>query len=330
MENITENFLRGQLQDRRQKLEAVIPGSRDHAQLAELLREVDSALERMDDGSYGICETCHEPVETERLLADPLVRYCLDHLTESGRRELEQDLELAALMQRSLLPEQNLRHAGWEIRHHFAPLGAVSGDYCDVMVRESAGDGLFFALGDAAGKGVAASMLMAQLHAIFRTLLASHPPFALSAMVERAGRIFCETTMSPYFATLVCGRANPHGEIELANAGHCTPLLIRRGEVTRLEGGGLPLGLFCEGTYAAETLKLERGDSLLLYTDGLTETRSPAGEEFGEGRVAELAARSHAMPAGRFIEDCVATLDEFRRGERPLDDLSLMLIRRNE
>jgi phosphoserine phosphatase RsbU/P len=330
VENVTENFLRGQLQDRRQKLEAVLPGSHDHTQLTQLLSEVDSALERMDSGTFGICEACHEPVEQDRLLADPLVRYCLDHLSESARRELERDLELAALMQRSLLPEQNLRHAGWEIRHHFAPLGAVSGDYCDVMVRESSGDGLFFALGDAAGKGVAASMLMAQLHAIFRTLLASQPPFALGAMLERAGRIFCETTMSPYFATLVCGRAHPHGEIEIANAGHCTPLLIRRGEVTRLEGGGLPLGLFCEGTYAAQTLRLERGDSLLLYTDGLLEARSAAGEEFGEPRVAELAARGHALAPERFIEDCVAALEEFRRGERPLDDLSLMLIRRNE
>jgi sigma-B regulation protein RsbU (phosphoserine phosphatase) len=330
VEHIAENFLRDQLHNRRHKLEAVIPGSAEHTQLTALLREVDSALERMEDGSYGICESCREPVETERLLADPLTCYCLDHLTEAGRRDLEQDLELAAMMQRSLLPDQNLSHGGWEIRHHFAPLGAVSGDYCDVMTRESGSDGLFFALGDAAGKGVAASMLMAQLHAIFRTLLASQPPLALSAMVERAGRIFRESAMSPYFATLVCGRANASGEVEIVNAGHCAPLLIRDGKVTRLEEGGLPLGLFSEGRYPTQTLKLGRGDCLFAYTDGLLEARSASGEEFGDRRVEEFAARHHSLPAGKFIENCVSAVTEFRRGERPLDDLSLMLICRNE
>ncbi|MGE5325591.1 MAG: SpoIIE family protein phosphatase [Deltaproteobacteria bacterium] len=330
MEHLAENFLRDQLQGRRQKLEAVIPGSSEHAQLSSLLREVDSALERMEKGTYGICEACHDPVETERLLTDPLTCYCLDHLTETGRRELEQDLELAAMMQRSLLPQQNLRHKGWEIHHHFAPLGAVSGDYCDVMTGESGNDGLFFALGDAAGKGVAASMLMAQLHAIFRTLLSSHPPLALSTMVERAGRVFRESAMSPYFATLVCGRANASGEVELVNAGHCAPLVIRNGMVSRLEAGGLPLGLFAEGRYPTHTLKLDRGDCLFAFTDGLLEARSASGEEFGEHRVEELATRNHPLPAAKFIQNCVSALSDFRRGEQPLDDLSMMVICRNE
>lgn len=326
MENIAENFLREELQTRRQKLEAVIPGSPDHAQLTQLLSEVDSALERIDNGTYGICESCHEPVEKDRLIADPLVRYCLDHLSETGRRALEQDLQLAAEMQRALLPRQNLRHDGWEVSYHYAPHGPVSGDYCDVILPEN-DSSLFFALGDAAGKGVAASMMMSHLHAIFRTLISS--PLPVHRMVERAGRIFCETTMSPYFATLICGKANARGEIELANAGHCRPMLIRSDKVVPLEGGGLPLGLFCDGQYAAETVKLEPGDGLLLYTDGLTEMGSPAGEEFGEARLVELATCYRALPPEKFIERCVAALDEFRRGEPPADDLSLMLIRRN-
>ena len=327
MENVTENFLREQLHDRRHKLEAVIPGSADHAQLTQLLSEVDSALERMDKGTYGICAACQEPVEKDRLIADPLVQYCLDHLTDTGRRALEQDLELASQMQRALLPRQNLRHHGWEVAFHYSPHGAVSGDYLDVIVPEDDST-LFFALGDAAGKGVAASMMMAHLHAIFRTLIAS--PLPVHQMLERAGRVFCETTMSPYFATLICGKASARGEIELANAGHCRPLLIRSGEVIRLEGGGLPLGLFCDGQYAAETVKLARGESLLLYTDGLTEARSSAGEEFGENRLEELAGLGCSLPPAEFIGRCVATLKDFRRGEPPADDLSFMLIRRNE
>jgi phosphoserine phosphatase RsbU/P len=325
MENVTENYLRDQLLERRQRLEAVIPGSAEHAQLTQLLSEVDSALERMDNGSYGICEECHEPVEKDRLLADPLVRYCLDHLTESGRRALEQDLELAAQMQRALLPQQNLRHDGWQVAYHYAPHGPVSGDYCDVILPED-GSSLFFALGDAAGKGVAASMMTAHLHAIFRTLISSRLP--VHQMVERASRVFCESTLSPYFATLVCGRATAQGEIEIANAGHCPPLLIRQNEVTRLEAGGLPLGLFCDGRYGAESIKLQRGDSLLLYTDGLVESRSASDEEFGDHRAAEAAARLNAHAPGEFIEGMLGALGEFCRGERAADDLSMMLIRR--
>jgi phosphoserine phosphatase RsbU/P len=326
VENVTENFFRDQLLDRRRRLESLMPSSKDHVQLAELLSEVDSALDRMENGSYGICEACHETVEKERLVADPLVRYCLDHLTTEGRRALEQDLELAAQMQRALLPEQNLRRDGWEIHYHYAPQGPVSGDYCDVIFPEDDSNNFFFALGDAAGKGVAASMLMAHLHAIFRTLMASRLP--VHQIVERAGRIFREATMSPYYATLVCGRANPSGEIEIANAGHCNPLLIRNGKVVRLEGGGLPLGLFSDGQYGTETVSLKPGDSLFLYTDGLLEAQSSTGEEFGDLRLAEAAIRNHSLPPGEFIESCLNSLAQFCRGEHAADDLTLMLIRR--
>jgi phosphoserine phosphatase RsbU/P len=326
MGNVTENFLRDQLLDRRQKLESILAGSQEHAQLTQLLNDVDSALQRMDDGSYGICETCHEPVEKDRLLADPLVRYCLDHLTEEGRRALEQDLELASQMQRALLPQQDWRLGGWEIRHHYAPLGPVSGDYCDVIVQENDSNNFFFVLGDAAGKGIAASMLMAHLHAIFRTLLAARLP--LCELVRQAGRAFCESTVSPYFATLACGRAAPDGGIEIINAGHCRPLLIRGGQVTPLEASGLPLGMFCDGQYETQSARLESGDSLFLYTDGMTEAQSREGEEFGEQRLAEAAMRHHTLRPRQFMEEFLKAHADFRRGERAKDDLTLLLIRR--
>lgn len=326
MGNVTENFLREQLLDRREKLESVLAGSKEHAELTQLLSDVDSALERLDDGSYGLCEACHEPVGKDRLLADPLVRYCLDHLTTEGRRALEQDLELAARMQRALLPRQDLQLGGWEIFHHYAPLGPVSGDYCDVIAQENDSDSFFFALGDAAGKGVAASMLMSHLHAIFRTLLAAKPP--LCELVRQAGRAFCESTVSPYFATLACGRAGADGSLEIINAGHCRPLLIRAGIATRLEPTGLPLGMFCDGQYEAQTARLEPGDSLFLYTDGATEAQSRDGEEFGEQRLAEAAMRYHTLAPRASLERLLETLADFRSGERPSDDLTLLLIRR--
>ena len=179
MPDTTESFLHDQLVARRQRLESSARVVGLAGGIAELLSEVDAALARIETGTYGLCESCHDTIEKDRLLADPLVRLCLDHLTEGQRRALEQDLEFAGQLQRGLLPQANLQFGGWAVSYHYRPLGLVSGDYCDLVARENGSTDLFFALGDVSGKGVAASMLMSQLHAIFRTLattdLPAHP-----------------------------------------------------------------------------------------------------------------------------------------------------------
>jgi len=318
-------FLRDQLLNRRERLQSVIATRRADG-LVELLSEVDSALERMENGTYGMCEVCHETVEPERLIADPLMRYCLDHLTREQQRALEQDLQLAAEMQRDLLPRPGLKHHGWAIAYHYQPLGPVSGDYCDVITRSTNGDGLFFVLGDASGKGVAASMVMAHLHAIFRTLVATGLP--VHELVQQAGRVFCETTMSPYFATLVCGRAAASGEVEICNAGHCPPLLVRGPQVTSLEATGLPLGMFCDGGYSARRVTLAPGDTLFLYTDGVSESRSPSQEEYGEERLARVVAEGKMLPLEELVRTTMKDLAGYRAGAPVQDDLTVMAIRR--
>jgi phosphoserine phosphatase RsbU/P len=127
------NFLHDQLQKRKHRLEAALAVAQQKGSLASLLQEVDAALERMNHGTYGSCEVCHEAVEADRLLADPLVRYCLDHLSPNQRAILQRDLDLAAEIQRKLLPTIGLSAGGFETSHHYAPLGPVSGDYCDLI-----------------------------------------------------------------------------------------------------------------------------------------------------------------------------------------------------
>jgi len=122
MADVQESFLHGQLLERRQRLETALDGSGGSESLVQLLDEVDSALERMKAGTYGVCETCHDTIEKDRLITDPLIRYCLDHLTPSQRRALEQDLELASQLQRGLLPRQHSAFAGWEFCYHYQPL----------------------------------------------------------------------------------------------------------------------------------------------------------------------------------------------------------------
>ncbi|MBZ5562231.1 MAG: SpoIIE family protein phosphatase [Acidobacteriia bacterium] len=327
MADLTETYLRDQLTTRRQKLELAVVNGKEAAGLRQLLDDVDAALQRMDAGSYGLCESCHESIEKDRLLADPLVRYCLDHLTAAEQRALEADLEMAARIQQELLPKRNLRFAGWETAYHYAPLGPVSGDYCDLVVHENESDDLYFALGDATGKGVAASMLMAQLHAIFRTLIGSGLP--VPALVARASRIFCESTMSSLFATLVCGRAGSAGDIEICNAGHCAALLWQNGQVSRIAASGVPLGMFCEGEYVSETLPFTPGDTLLLYTDGISEARAANQEEYGERRLAEVLAGSPASSLPALIQVSLENLKAFRGGVPLHDDLTLLAIRRS-
>ena len=161
-------FLQGQLKERKQRLESVIEATPNDASLYALLHEVDSALDRFATGTYGLCDSCHEAIERDRLLADPLIRFCLDHLTKHERAALQRDLDLASELQRGLLPPKDLKVGSWETNYHYAPLGAVSGDYCDLYPSK---EQLYFMLGDVAGKGVAASMRMTQLHALFRSLI---------------------------------------------------------------------------------------------------------------------------------------------------------------
>jgi sigma-B regulation protein RsbU (phosphoserine phosphatase) len=321
-----EPLLREQLIDRRHKLEDAATAFHRPAELARLLEEVDAALHRMDTGVYGLCEVCHEPVETERLIADPLTRFCLGDLTPREQRALEEDLELASQIQTGLLPPPAQKIDGWDVSYHYQPAGPVSGDYCDLIKGDD--QSLHFVLGDVSGKGVAASMLMAHLHAMFRTLTSINLP--LEQMVERASRVFCESTLPTQYATLVCGRANTSGEVELCNAGHLPPLLIQAGKVTSIAATGLPVGVFCTESFSVNRVHMNKGDTLFLYTDGLSESLDGAGNEYGRDRLGQLLNDNHNLSPESIISLCRQELHTFAEGRLPADDLTLMAISRTK
>lgn len=312
------------LLDRRQRLEEArqqLPGA---AELDRLLQEVDLALGRLEAGTFGLCEVCHDTIETDRLLADPLLRTCVDHMSAGERRDLERDLATAARVQEALLPRRDLVVAGWEMDYAYAPLGPVSGDYLDLV--PTVGGGFHLGFGDISGKGVAASLLMSHLHATFRGLLPSGAP--PTEILGAANRLFCESTLSQHFATVVCGRADGGGRIELANAGHLQPLLLGRDGVEALPAQGLPIGLFCDTTYHSLEVELGPGDTLLLYTDGLAEATNGAGEEYGTERVEALAATQVGASAGALVAACLEDLRAFQGGAPQGDDLTLLALSR--
>jgi phosphoserine phosphatase RsbU/P len=326
MATVANNYFQGALEERKKLLSAAISGTAADERLVSLLSEVDAALRRLAAGTFGLCEECHDSVEQERLIADPLVRFCLDHLTAKERRALEADLEQAATLQKSLLPARDSRAAGWHVHYHYRPAGPVSGDYCDVILENGGGGGVFFLVGDVAGKGVSACLLMTQLHGMFRSLISVRMP--LVDLLGAANRLLCETATAGQYATLVCGRSGVDGDVEIASAGHLPVWVGCAGGLRGISATGLPLGLFRNASYTTEKFRALAGETLVVYTDGLSEARDSGGNEYGGKRVNEfLAGRHHLAPAelsGAFLED----LRGFCGGRALTDDLTLMVVRR--
>jgi sigma-B regulation protein RsbU (phosphoserine phosphatase) len=299
------------------------------ADLLRLLHEVDSALSRLDGESYGICVACHTEVEPADLMANPMASYCLCELSPERQRALERGLDLAWRVQAALLPPLGLTVPGWESYYRYIPQGPVSGDYCDLV---TTGDGgFYFMVGDVSGKGVAASLLMAHLNAALRAF--ARTGLSPQAVLDKANSLLAESTLATHYATLVCGRATASGEVEIANGGHCPPVLVRSdGSVRALNSGGLPLGLAITGSatrYTAEQLELDKGDYLVLYTDGLSEAANADDEEYSVGRLMQVLACCPDRSPRNLVASCLEDLSSFV-GRDPLrDDLTILALSRS-
>jgi sigma-B regulation protein RsbU (phosphoserine phosphatase) len=184
---------------------------------------------------------------------------------------------------------------------------------------------VYFLGGDVAGHGVAAAMLMSHLSALLRTLIRIGLP--LSEIMERANHAFCETTLAAHYATLVCARASPSGEIDIANAGHPPPLLLHNDVVMRIDATSVPIGMFCSGRFSSCRVQLAPRDVLVLYTDGLAEAENPDGEEYGIDRIADLAAAAARTPAA-IVDASVRDLTAFRGPSVAIDDLTILAVGR--
>jgi len=316
--NSLDNVLREQLLERKEKLQEAMALSSD-LEFAALLGDVDSALAKMDKGTYGQCEACDGQIEPERLLADPLVRVCLSELSDAARAALESDLELAAAIQQGLLPKSVKGNSAWKADFIYEPHSIVSGDYCDVIVQD---DELYFVVGDVSGKGMAASLLMSSLHAMFHTLVPLRLP--LGEIMSRANHLLAENSPANQYATLIAGRATKSGEIEFVNAGHLPPVVISNGEKSEFQIPGLPLGMFADARFPTGTVQLSPGDAILLFTDGVTEAVNCDGTEFGSARVIE--ALNGATEPADLIRGCLDSVKTFRGDVASADDLTMLAV----
>jgi len=321
MDTATQSYFHTELERRRASLQAACVSNVSDTSLKELLQSVDDALARLKTGTFGLCEVCHDTIEADRLLCNPLLQFCLDHLSTEEQRALEKDLVLAANIQRGLLPREDWSAGDWKARFHYAPANQVSGDYFDLI---EADDSFLFLLGDVAGKGVAASMLMSHLHATFRTLAGQNLP--LPQLVGEANRLFCESTTAGQYATLIVGRAWQDGKVEYASAGHLPLLHVSPQAVTSRQSTGVPLGMFCSTEFPVCKMRLEPGDSLFLYTDGLTEIFNSKGDEYGLRRVESLIGRHAGAPPEQILSACLQEIRDFSAGAKRTDDLTLLVL----
>jgi sigma-B regulation protein RsbU (phosphoserine phosphatase) len=310
-----------QLVERRERLQAASMFAGADFEFASLLGEVDAALAKLNTGHYGECEGCHDSVEADRLLADPLMKVCLGCLTDAQRASLEDDLQLASDIQQGLLPKVGVKCDKWHVHHVYEPAGIVSGDYVDIIETD---DEFYFLLGDVSGKGMAASLLMSNLHAVFHSLVPMNLP--LGDLMSRANRLLAESSLANQYATLVCGKANRAGEVEISNAGHPPPIMIKAGVKNELNHSGLPLGMFSDAEFNVNKVQLESGDSIVLFSDGVTETLNGESAEFGIDRL--LAAIDCIEKGGpqAMIEKCLEHLTDFRGSAQRNDDLTMLAL----
>ncbi|MFZ0706670.1 MAG: PP2C family protein-serine/threonine phosphatase [Candidatus Korobacteraceae bacterium] len=313
--------VRSDLLVRRERIENVIEHNHSE-QLHELLSQVDQALARIDDGTLGVCQVCQGTVEQERILRDPLTAVCLDCLTPNQQRALEYDLELAARIQNGLLPSPDITIPGFELAYHYRPAGVVGGDYCDVIPDDRGG--LYFIIADVAGKGVAAAMLTANLRAVMRALVPLNLP--LRQMLAQANRLFCESKLPMQYATLVVGHSSAAGATELVNAGHLPALLVRGSHVECFDSNDLPLGMFCDQEFTPVRMELQPQDTLVLFTDGVSEAENPAGEEYGTQALRTLLEQAGLCCPERLVEACRKQVEQFRAGGVRADDETLLAV----
>jgi sigma-B regulation protein RsbU (phosphoserine phosphatase) len=243
------------------------------------------------------------------------------------KQKLEDELVIAKEIQSRLLPGTLPAIPGYEISAMNVTSKQVGGDYYDVLVLDDGRN--VIAIGDVSGKGTPASLLMANIQATIRALA----PFGLplSDLTARVNNIIVENTGSDRFITFFWGTLDSSaGVFEYVNAGHNPPYLFHAdGSFDRLEKGGIILGVMKTIVpYEMGTIRFAPGDTLLLFTDGVSEAMSKSDEEYGEERLERSARASLAHTPAQIIENLVASVREHAAGTIQSDFITLVAVKR--
>lgn len=270
------------------------------------------------------CQQCDGVVEPELAAVYPSSRVCLECMPKTELARLEHDLNQVQQLDRALLPSL-ASVDGWDVGLHYRPSRLLSGDFYDVRSED---DGrLTLLVGDVMGKGIPAALLRTGLQSSLKALA---PEVCSPAEVlEKANRHFLSSASPGRLATVFLGALDTaSGHLRYANAGHLPPLVRRAsGEWQTLDTTGIVLGALESVPYSEKVAALERGDLLVLFSDGFTEAENDAGEVFDERSITRSVDRLPDAPAQVLASSVAEDLAVFAPGE-PSDDRTLLMVRR--
>jgi sigma-B regulation protein RsbU (phosphoserine phosphatase) len=277
---------------------------------------VDLAVEAMQGGSRDFVQ---KPWDNEKLVVS------LRRQIEEGRllREKKEEMHEARRTQRRLLPAELPQLCGCDLQAFWQPASEVGGDYFDAI--GLSGTTAALCIADVAGKGLPAALLMSNMQANVRGL--AQNTMSPADMCRQLNRVALGNTRAEKFTTLFYAVLDSASTtLRYTNAGHVPPILIRRnGTFARLSEGGTVLGVFPNPSYEEMQMTFERGDRLVLVTDGITEAANSRDEEFGDDRLVHLLLEHRQLPAAelqRVLLDAVACF----AGQTLQDDATLMIV----
>ena len=254
------------------------------------------------------------------------------HLQALEKERLEREMQLAADIQRRILPRGAPEVPGYELVGWNRPARQIGGDYYDLFQRQEGRVGLV--VGDVSGKGMPAALMVSTLHSALHLLL--DQVGVGPALLEMLNRHVFESSTSNKFITLLLAELEPaNGRLTYLNAGHNPALLLRHGaaapggvKVEELGASGLPIGVLSGSRFQARGVTLEPGDLLCIYSDGITEAESPDDEEFGTARLLALLRQHCRRPLPELLEAIQTATGSFAAGLPQGDDQTLVLLRR--
>jgi sigma-B regulation protein RsbU (phosphoserine phosphatase) len=242
---------------------------------------------------------------------------------ERQRQRLEQELNIAREIQQALLPRGFRDFPYFAVTGLHTPCHAVGGDYFDVFPLSD--DRTVIVVADVSGKGLGAALLTTMLQGAFSGMTAGTDPVQV---LNNLNRFLCEHSEVGRYATLFFSILDRDGRILFVNAGHPSPLILRSGEVTELlSEGSFPVGLIPEAKFAAKSASLLPGDTLVLFSDGVTEAMDPEEQLFGVCRLQEVLSGQHDMPLEDLQKKVLKSVETFTRGASQADDITVLLLR---
>jgi hypothetical protein len=235
------------------------------------------------------------------------------------------ELEAGRAVQLALMPQSSPAISGWDLWLFTRSANDVGGDLVDYM---QLGDQRFgVVLGDVAGKGLPAALLMSKLQATLRALASEET--SLGALGSKMNRILCRDGLANRFATLVYMEIGPQsGCVRLLNAGHMPPFIIRAAALEELPRGAMALGMLPDANFSEHAFSLNLGDVLVVFSDGLTDAMNASGDFFGEERLRDQLAALAGLTPKQIGTQVVAAVDAFVGDQPPHDDLSLTILMR--